>query len=183
MCFVTDHDGYLPQASIPSTTGGGSQQWSKQLGDYLPQRGNSPTSPENAVFICPAARYAGYQTSNLSRTYTGSAIFLYFGSASASANGTTSTPRLYNSVERPSECILIAEGKQPSSGGASCTSVINWSAASKDLTQSTSSQTSTLDFRHSNAMNITYVDGHAVSLNFQEAATITRFMWEGRTTN
>lgn len=180
MMYVGDNDGGYPYTTDSADTNNtGSVMWTKKLGPYLPQRGNNDTSPESPVFICPAAVYTGYQNSKLSRTYTSTGAILYF--TSSSSSGTAQGPaRKTATVEKPSLTIMVVEGKQPSSGGASCNSATTWPVAQADLQAATTDATTSLDFRHDSRMNMIYADGHVGTLPFRDRASVTKPMWEGR---
>ena len=184
MNYVGDNNGNLPRPTIKAAESGlgGDQMWSKQLGPYLPQRGNSATAPQNIVFVCPAANYKGYAPANVSSTYNSSSAGFYFSSPTSTGSASSGPARSLASVEKPAETILVAEGKQAGTSAA-CTSSLNWTQASEDLDAGDPDQTANLDFRHSDKMNVLYGDGHVGSLAFTHRANVTRANWEGRNYN
>lgn len=190
MSYATENDGNLPRPTIKAGSADGNAlgitsdyPWTKQLGPYLAQRGTTLTSKPNEVFICPLAKYKGFVTSELGNTYTCSAALYYFAeTASATNTGSASTgpARRFVNVDNPVQTILVAEGKQNGSE-SSCTSSLNWSGVSPDLSAGTPSATTNLDFRHSERMNLLYADGHVTPLKFEDRKTaITRPRWEAR---
>ncbi len=184
--YVGENNGLMPRPTIKAAESGlaGDQMWSKQLGPYLPQRGNSLTAQQNQVFICPSAKYDGVANSEISSSYNSSAALFYFSSTSSANNGSaTSGPaRSFVVLDRPAQTILVTEGKQVGSGG-SCQSSLNWSQVSPDLDSATPAATANLDFRHDNKMNMLYADGHVSTISFKDRASITKASWEGRNFN
>jgi len=185
MLYVGENDGYLPRATIPKEETGlsGDLMWSKQLGPYLPQKGTSLTAAVNSIFNCPSAKYDGFpQTSGLSGTYNCTAA-LYglqtFTSPTSLGVAGTGPGRKMSVLEYPSKTVLVAEGKAYQ-GGNACLSNVRWDFASTDLGKQTPSQTTYLDFRHDNSMNVIYGDGHAGTLPFTLRSSIVRANWEGR---
>lgn len=179
--YVGDNDGYLPRPTIKAAESGlaGDQMWSKQLGPYLPQRGNSATAPQNKVFICPSAKYAGVGLNDISSSYNSSSASFYFNGPATVGSATSGPARSLATIENPSKTIFVTEGKQ-AAGGAACQSSLNWTDASSDLGQSSPSGTADLDFRHDNKMNALYGDGHVATISFKDRAQIQRYNWEGR---
>ena len=61
--YVDDNRGYYPYVSVPATvldptdTSGSNTIWTKQLDPYLPQRGQTLTSRESIVFVCPSTKF------------------------------------------------------------------------------------------------------------------------------
>lgn len=200
MTYAAENDGCLPRATIDSNdpdapinpaTGQkitGDYMWSKQLGPYLPQRGNSEslTGQQNRVFICPAANYAGYANSAISSSYNCTSTLYYFDDlGNASDNGLQKKPyysgRKLVSVQNPGKTILVAEGKLAvgATSGA-CTSAVPWSKASVDFQKANIGATIFLDYRHNEKMNVAYADGHVGTLPFKERSQVVRGNWEGR---
>jgi prepilin-type processing-associated H-X9-DG protein/prepilin-type N-terminal cleavage/methylation domain-containing protein len=181
MNYIGENNGFLPRPTIKAAESGlpGDQMWSKQLGPYLPQRGSTATAQQNIVFVCPAAKYQGFSTANLSSTYNASAAGYYFSSPTTTGSGTTGPARSSASLEYPSRTILVAEGKQSGVSG-SCLSSLNWTQAEADLNAASPSGAANLDFRHDSKMNVLYGDGHVGTIPFKDRASITRSVWEGR---
>lgn len=189
MTYAAENNGDLPWATVKPNTDLGQSlglsadyMWSKQVGPYLPQRGQSLTAQQNEVFVCPSARFTGYSTKTISSTYNSSSTLFYFTSSSSlgAAGADLSTPkRKLASVENPTRTILVAEGKQ-SAGGGACASSVRWDQALADLQSASPNQTLYLDYRHDGTMNVAYADGHVGSVSFKDRADIIRAMWEGR---
>lgn len=181
MNYVGENNGFLPRPTIKASESGlgADQMWSKQLGPYLPQRGNSATAPQNLVFVCPSANYKGLAPVDVSSTYNSSSVGFHFTSSTTVGSGTSGPARSLASVEHPSLSILVAEGKQSGTSG-SCSSSLNWTQAEADLNAASPSSTANLDFRHDSKMNVLYGDGHVGTIPFKDRATITRSNWEGR---
>jgi general secretion pathway protein G len=180
--YAGDHDGSLPRPTIkPAESGlGADQMWGKQLGEYLPLRGNSPTSPENEVFVCPSAKYTGVSNSAISRSYIGSAGMYYFSSPTAGGSATSGPARKMVAVQNPSQTILAVDGKQ-SGSIAACASTASWSQVSGDLAKAEPGQLTYLDYRHGgNRMSFLYADGHVEAHSFLERDQILRPNWEGK---
>lgn len=181
MNYIGENNGYLPRPTIKAAESGLSadQMWSKQLGPYLPQRGNSATAPQNLVFVCPSANYKGFATVDISSTYNSSSVGFHFTSSTTVGSGTSGPARSFSSVEYPSRTILVAEGKQSGTSG-SCSSSLNWTQAEADLNAASPSAAANLDFRHDSKMNVLYGDGHVGTIPFKDRSSITRSVWEGR---
>jgi prepilin-type processing-associated H-X9-DG protein len=121
---------------------------------------------------------------DISSSYNSSSALFYFSSASASNTGSaTSGPaRAFVTLERPSQVILVTEGKQAGGSGGSCQSSVNWTQVRGDLSGATPAATTYLDFRHDVRMNALYADGHVSTIPFKDrASTIVQSVWEGRT--
>lgn len=186
LTYVGENNGYMPRPTIKASESGlgGDQMWSKQLGPYLPQRGNSATAQQNKVFICPSAQYTGVQLNDISSTYNCSAALFYFSptaSSTATGSATSGPARSFVGLDRPAQTILVAEGKQAGSEG-SCQSSLNWTQVQQDLGSASPAGTANLDFRHDNKMNVLYADGHVGTIAFKDRSTaITQRIWDGRT--
>lgn len=193
--YAGENDGNLPWSTIdPASaygqslglTGTAKYMWSKQLGPYLPQRGQNFSSQQNDVFVCPAASYKGYGPKTISSTYNSSSTLFYFpASASASHMGAATADfppaiqRKVMTVEKPMSTILVAEGKQNGTEAA-CSSSLRWDQALADLGAATPNETTSLDYRHNEKMNVAYVDGHVGTLFFKDRGQIQKYNWEGR---
>ena len=185
--YVEDYDGFFPNISDPLNT---SINWTKTLGDILPRQGAAATATANKVFVCPSARYvvngAALTGGDLSRTYT----------ATDTLNGLTNgravdenTPRKSTPIPRPTETLLVAEGKQEiSSGGVArnfCQSHVQWKlstgkGAEKDLSQTDSSLREYIEFRHSTgaSMDVLFGDYSVRSVKHSTAKTTwTSNLW------
>ena len=175
--YTDDNGGYMPPASYGSGAPVG--PWPKLLRPYLPLRG---TSTANLVFVCPSANYPGFQNTDLGSTYSCTAAML--GHALAGSGLTASQSRKQDQVlTSPTQTPLIVEGKRdPASTTANARSNLPWTPnASADLAQTDPASCTYLDFRHSNSMNIAFVDGSVRNITFAQAkATFTKSLWEGR---
>lgn len=194
MAYVAENDGNLPWSTIDSgsafgqslgLTGSSKYMWSKQLGPYLPQRGQNFSSQQNEVFVCPAAVYKGYGPKTISSTYNSSSTLYYYPPTASAAHMGVATAdfdvprRKLGAVENPSKTILVAEGKQNGTEAA-CTSSPRWDQAQGDLQANSLSAATYLDYRHGEKMNVLYVDGHVGTLAFKDRAQVLRANWEGR---
>jgi prepilin-type N-terminal cleavage/methylation domain-containing protein len=174
MLYANDNKDRLPPAKDADGI-----QWSKAIDTYLPQRGTSATAPENKVFVCPSADYAGEDNDTLSRTYAGTDAIR--GTTASGTKNNTSVQKLGNIPER-SRTPILAEAKQPASGGKSGPSIITWAMASSDFAQANPGQTTSLDHRHSskNLFNLAFADASVRPHKPADAAALTQDLWEGR---
>lgn len=195
MTYAGENDGNLPWSTIDSSsaygqslglTGSSKYMWSKQLGPYLQQRGQNFSSQQNEVFVCPAASYKGYGLKTISSTYNSSSTLFYFPAGASAAHMGAATAdfppysqRKLITVESPMSTILVAEGKQNGTEG-SCSSSLRWDQAQADLQANTVGETTGLDYRHNEKMNVAYADGHVGTLSFKDRSQIKKYNWEGR---
>jgi prepilin-type N-terminal cleavage/methylation domain-containing protein len=179
--YVDDNGGFWPLAS----DGTSSNIWTKFLGPYIPKQGGAPSARENAVFVCPTARFttaAGTLSgSELSRTYACSGTLLGF---NTSGSGLTATiPRQSTPMQYPSDTILVVEARQENPGADFSYSNIPWSKAKTDLAQVDPAQRQYLDFRHrgNSVMDVLYGDYGARAIKFTAAQQVwTNTFWENR---
>ena len=87
---------------------------------------------------------------------------------------------------KPTETWLVVEGVQVggSSGkGENCSSDVTWNEVKTDLAKSPRT-TTRLDFRHAEAMDVLFFDGHVQAVSFTQAKSkITECLWDGRQRN
>jgi prepilin-type N-terminal cleavage/methylation domain-containing protein len=159
--YIDDNDGFFPIAKSVTATGD-DLNWTKTLGPYLPQQGQTATAKAHKVFVCPSARYGTLSKDALSRTY----------SASGAMQGLTATstdadlPRKALPMANPTEVILVVEGKTMDIRIPSpwCQSNVKWRMSSgigaeKDISLDDPAQRTYLDFRHGNkAMSVLHGD-------------------------
>ena len=184
--YASDNGDYWPYASVaatvvdPSADPADTLQWSKLLQPYMRLRGNQFTGQENPVFICPAAKYQGFSTPDLSRTYACSGTLL----GPTGGGGLTSTkPRKSTSAMRnPAETLLVVEGKRDTSSISNrwCRSNYPWNGyAQPDLAKAEFKLTLNLDFRHNEAMTVLYGDYGVRTLRFHNArVSVTQTNWD-----
>jgi prepilin-type N-terminal cleavage/methylation domain-containing protein/prepilin-type processing-associated H-X9-DG protein len=178
--YQDDNGGYMPPISAAGTV-----NWTKKLAPYMPQRGPSATAVANKAFTCPSAsntfKKPTVAAPDIGLTYSCSWVMAGFDST---ANLNVNYPRKEATVTtQPTETPLVFEGVQvPGSGGLgqNCSTDAKWKEASADLNASPSTATR-LDFRHTDAMNIAFFDGHVLPMTFAQAKIkFTQSLWEGK---
>jgi prepilin-type processing-associated H-X9-DG protein len=177
--YAGEHKGFLPAGTIKKETSGltADQQWSKQIRDYLPQRGTSLTAQDNPVFVCPDSEYSK-PLSDVSRSYT--ATTAISGPSPSGIYGRDATiPRPLNSIEERPRTPLVFDGKEVATSGAS-QSVVNWTTAVADIAQSNPDNSAFLDFRHGDRINMSFADGSVRSQSLADTREYTQVIWEGR---
>ena len=94
-------------------------------------------------------------------------------------------PRSLASVNKPSEAILLVDGKIGNTDYAYSTeSACTWNALQSDINLSDPTKTTKVSFRHSNAMNVVYADGHVGTITWAERKDtnkLSKMIWESRT--
>jgi len=178
--FSSDHNGQWPAPTYIDYSGTSDYMWSKQLGDYLPRRGELDTSTEHVVFVCPSARFSLMNGAHrASRTYTASEAL--FGELNGKYD--RSTPRDPTSLEIPMSTYLVGEGKQQSDSNA-CDSSTRWTTYLLDVVKWKSPEsTQKMDFRHLALMNFLMGDMSVRNLEFVEAKNVKQEHWQGRPVN
>ncbi|HSI07892.1 MAG TPA: DUF1559 domain-containing protein [Rariglobus sp.] len=177
--YAGEHRDFMPAGTIKAETSGlsGDQQWSKQIRDYLPQRGTTLTAQEHPIFVCADSDYSK-PLNEVSRSYTATAAIM--GANSSGTYGKSAeVPRQLSSITERPRTPLIIDGKESGTSGAS-QSVINWTTASGDIAQSATTATTYLDFRHSDRMNVAFADGSVRAQTLADTKTYTQVLWEGR---
>src|SRR5712671_2142557 len=141
--YSDENANYFPMAS----DGGSTNIWTKEIGPYLQLKGGNQ---ENAVFICPNAKYGSLTGSDLTRTYAGAGSML--GLQSSSSGLTATIPRKSIPMLYPTETLVVVEAKRETAVANYCFSNVKWNEAKGDLAQPDATKRTYLDFRHENAM-------------------------------
>jgi len=188
--YTSDFNEKFPPISYVDALGN-SIPWTKSLGSYLKQRGNSVTSQANLAFICPSANYGGLKGDDLSNTY----------SAAGSLNGLSPVNGKATQEDIPrkavfrfgpnTDTILVVEALclNVQNGGSStnaCRSHIDWALQTglgcrNDLLAPTAATAHYLDWRHGSgkAMDVLYGDYSVHGVNFKTAVdTWTQLLWD-----
>ena len=187
LTYPIDNNGYLPRGNnnIDPSTGKNGYEYNKAIYNYIPTLNNKITGKQvNKIFLCPAEK----QPTDYSTTctqYTAS-FTLEAGSSSTTATGVDGNgPRTLASVEKPSEAILLVDGKI---GGNSyiysSDSASPWSQVDEDINLADSIKTVKVSFRHSSAMNAVYADGHVGTITWadrKDTNKLSETIWRGRT--
>ena len=177
--YQDDNQGYMPPIASD-------YNYSKKLGRYLPQRGTTATSQGNRVFTCPSAvntfRNPKVNPTEIGLTYSTSWVMA--GPVPGALNYSREYARREATVStKPTETWLVVEGVQVSGSslkGENCSSDVTWSEVKADLAKSPRAATR-LDFRHSEAMNVLFFDGHVQAVPFTQAKSkVTECFWDGR---
>jgi prepilin-type N-terminal cleavage/methylation domain-containing protein len=187
--YVDDNSGFYPIVSYTDSSGN-SIDWPKELTAYLPQKGDSVTSPANQVFVCPSAIFSKVPNDQLTRTYAASGTMLGF---TASGSGLTSqTARKPTPMATPVDTVVVVEAKQeyPLANPPSAYSFSNvpWKNSSNqgaqpDLAQQAASLRTYLDFRHNSQkqMVVLFGDAGVRPVSYTVATnTWSQTLWENR---
>ena len=177
--YAGEHRGFLPAGTIKKETSGLSadQQWSKQIRDYLPQRGTTLTAQEHPIFVCPDTEYSK-PLADVSRSYT--ATTAISGPSSSGVYGKdVEIARPLGSITEQSRTPFILDAKESAASGAS-QSVVNWTTAAADIAQTNPAATTYLDFRHGDRMNVAFADGSVRAQSLADTKAYTQVLWEGR---
>jgi prepilin-type processing-associated H-X9-DG protein len=171
--YVGDNNGYMP---VESSAGASSDSWAKLIRDYIPTSSNDIIV--DRVFRCPAETNlppAGYAKSV--NHYTTS-----YAVAGPGTNGQISSitngPRKSVAISSPSKTFLVVDGVNIP-GSYSCYSSRTFTAVTADITKAKPSETENISFRHGEAMNVLYADGHVGTIKWADRATMTRPDWNG----
>jgi len=190
--YTTENNGRLPYVTIkkddwneqhpdPEDQVSGDQQWTKQIRDFLPQQSTSLTAREHEIFVCPNAEYynasgALMEPKDISRTYA--ATYAMYG-LTDSRKLDSRSQRSLNTINTPSDTILVVDGKQAGTSTA-CYSAVNWSQAQTDIAAASAEATDRIDFRQpGETINVLYVDGHVSRANFTDASKWQEENWTG----
>ncbi len=166
--------------SFPPLTVGGSDWDTTAINPYLPERYKTGQNylTQSILFTCPSAKYTGYNSNNISRTY--SAAESMIGPDANGAYTTWGSQRKRTNLVSMTGTLLLFDGMQ--NGNYSyCTLEIPWItlAASSDL-RSNSTTSSYIDYRHRKAFHGLYADGHVDTITrAQASAVVTKTMWTG----
>lgn len=177
--YAGEHKGFLPAGTIKKETSGlaGDQQWSKQIRDYLPQRGTTLTAQEHPIFVCTATDYSE-PLQDVSRSYTATSAIMGANSSGTYGKMAEVSRKLDSITDRP-RTPFIVDAKESGSSGAS-QSITNWTTASADIAQTDPEQTAYLDFRHHDRMNVAFADGSVRAQSLADTKTYNQVLWEGR---
>ena len=172
--YANDHNGMWPAPSIKNFNGTSDLMWSKALGGYLPQRGNSSTAPQHVIFVCPSARY-NLSPGVLKPSSTYNATEAIYGDP-----GDIGVPRDSLSLDRPTATYFVGEGKQNHPEN-SCLSTVTWGDFAFDIAVAAGDpdKTETMDFRHNGIMNFLMGDMSGSQLRFEDAKDVTQEQWLG----
>ncbi|MCU0788068.1 MAG: prepilin-type N-terminal cleavage/methylation domain-containing protein [Verrucomicrobia bacterium] len=181
--YVEDNKGYFPYVSVeanvvdPKLPPNPFMIWTKQLGEYLPQRGTLATSQESPIFTCPATKYVNragpIDVADISRSYAATGAML----GRTSGGGLTSKTQR-KSLQRGNltEIPLVVEAKFDESEplGRWCPSNVRWSGqAETDFKLADPKKTVYLDNRHGNfsSFDILYSDYSVRAAQWQDLRT------------
>ena len=187
LTYPIDNNGYLPRANnnIDPSTGKEGYEWNKAIYSYIPTLNNKMTGKQvNKVFLCPAEKQPTDNSSTCCQ-YTAS-FAVEAGSSSTSSTGLDGNgPRTMASIEKPSQSILLVDGKIGNTTYIYSTeSASTWNALDDDIKLTDSTKTVKVSFRHSSAMNAVYADGHVGTITWadrQDTNKLSETIWRGRT--
>lgn len=185
--YTTQNNGSFPRVTIKKSESGlsGDITWTKAIGDYLPQLGNSATSREHKVFVCPNAEYmAGngsvYTIDQISRTYSCTEAMYGIRFLSSGSYYDSKKARRLSTIQQPARTILVIDAKQ-SGTAAGCFSATVWSRASQDIVLEDIGESVYLDFRQpSETMHALFVDGHVEAMSLLNLKEMLPEQWHGR---
>lgn len=185
--YTVQNNGAFPRVTIKKAESGlaGDVMWTKAIGDYLPQLGNSATSREHKVFVCPNAKYTAgdgsiYTVEDISRTYSSTEALFGIRFLSSGSYYDSTTARRLSTIRQPSRTILVIDAKQ-SGNAAGCSSATIWSRANQDIVLDNPQNSVYLDFRQPNdTMHALFVDGHVEALSLTDLKEIQPEQWHGR---
>jgi len=187
LTYPIDNNGYLPRANnnTDPSTGKEGYEWNKAVYNYIPTLNNKMTGKQvNKVFLCPAEKQPT-DTSSTCCQYTAS-FAMEAGSSSTSSTGLNGNgPRTMASIEKPSQSILLVDGKIGNTTYIYSTeSASTWNALDDDIKLTDSTKTVKVSFRHSSAMNAVYADGHVGTITWadrKDTNKLSETIWRGRT--
>ena len=166
--------------------------WTKSLGPYLKQRGNSVTSQANLAFICPSANYGGLKGEDLSNTYSAAGSLNGFNPANGKATQEAIPRKAVFRFGPNTDTILVVEAQAftDKNGGSNptnnaCRSHVDWQLTSgygayKDLFSPNASG-HWLEWRHvsGKSMDVLFGDYSVRAVKFQTAVgTWTQLLWD-----
>lgn len=176
--YAMDHDGNWPAPSLKDYNGDSDYMWSKALGAYLPQRGDSVTAPQHVIFVCPSARYdLAPNVDKPSSTY--SATEAIYGLKGGRLD--IGTPRSSLDLRRPTATYFVGEGKQNGNEN-SCLSSVRWNSWRLDVAKAKRipEKTNIMDFRHDGSMNFLMGDMSGRPMRIEDSEAVKQEEWLGR---
>lgn len=176
--YASDHRGLWPAPSLRDYNGESDYMWSKALGEYLPQRGNSVTAPQHAIFVCPSARYNLVSGVRKPSSTYGATEAIY---GTKAGKFDLATPRDSMSLAIPMATYLVGEGKQNGTEN-SCLSSVRWNNYRLDVMRAAGvpEKTNIMDFRHDGEMNFLMGDMSGRALKIENSTEITQKQWQGQ---
>ena len=188
--YTSDFREKFPPISYVDSLGN-SIPWTKSLGPYLKQRGNTVTSQANLAFICPTANYGGLKGEDLSNTYSAAGSLNGINPANGKATQEDIARKAVFRFGPNTDTILVVEAQclNVLNGGNStnaCRSHIDWALSSgngafKDLFSPLAPAPHYLEWRHGSkqAMDVLYGDYSVRAVKFQTAVgTWTQLLWD-----
>jgi prepilin-type N-terminal cleavage/methylation domain-containing protein len=163
---------------FPKLSDGTGKDWDQAaITPYLPSR---PDGRQNKVFICPASKYKGWPTADLSRTYMATDCLKGLSSAGLPLDSYTEAARNVGMISKPASAILLFDGMQ-SGNQRFCELVKNWSQVSgtSDLTAGETGATSIVDYRHDGVVQALCADGHVTAVTRKDPSSISEKAWKG----
>jgi prepilin-type N-terminal cleavage/methylation domain-containing protein len=175
--YTNDHRGLWPAPSLRDYNGDSDYMWSKALGEYLPQRGNSVTAPQHTIFVCPSAKYNLVSGVRKPSSTYGATEAIY---GMRGGKFDLATPRDSTSLEIPMATYFVGEGKQNGVEN-SCLSSVRWNSYRLDVTRAAGdpAKTNIMDFRHDGQMNFLMGDMSGRALRIEDAIEVTQKQWQG----
>lgn len=177
--YAHDNKGYYPRSG-KGPDGTSDLSWTVQVKDYIPSRGNVVT---NKVFLCPTATQPPGDYASSAFHYSASFAIEAGNSATTNTGTSGNGPRLATSIVNPSRTALLVDGVVNAT-----TYRVNSSRTYTNIAQDfalagpTATGFVAVDFRHGDAFNMVYVDGHAsrVSWADREKAIPDTYAWNGK---
>ncbi len=176
--YSMNHNGLWPAPSLKDFSGSSDLMWSKALGDYLPQRGDSATARQHVIFVCPSARY-DLDPGSTTPGSTYNATEALYGQKGTSLD--LGTPRDSISLLSPTLTYFVGEGKEYQ-GNDSCLSTVRFFTYQNDVGPAgvDPDKTNIMDFRHDKQMNFLMGDMSGRPLRMEDALDVTQEQWRGR---
>jgi prepilin-type processing-associated H-X9-DG protein len=170
--YAAENDGYNP----PLVDSSGKDWDQGAILPYLPPRSPGSTR-QNTVFICPSATYTGFGNSDLSRTYASTETMIGR-DGTGDKDYTIATKR--TAYAGLAGTLVLFDGKQKP-GNRYCTQVASWGEVSGDINANLNTSTTYIDYRHDQAFNALFADGHAETIRRINApGYVTSTMWKGK---
>lgn len=174
--YANDNNQCLPPAG-PVDAAGVVTPWTKAPGmiEHLPLR---QTGQENQIYVCPNARYAGFDNKNLSRTFSATGCFIGINPANGKVTQ-NSVARDRRTIDNPQTAVLLFDGRQQGANRFS-RDAVEWARITADVSAASEKATAYADFRHLGRAHFLYADNHLESLTFTEFKRFTEPNWNGR---